>query len=225
MSFPNTDDFRSGIVGKVRAAARRAGSLRAVSLGLALLAPSLPVSAEAQDARAPMVSPSERPALPGLVDGHGAPYDPWDDAKGWRLMYFGFTNCPNICPTSLFEMAAALDLVAPKIRSKITPVFATVDPARDTPAVMSRYVVPLTYTFTTLTGPIETMDKLAWTYKIITARPKTTDGQPYSVDHSSIVLLLDPSGAAVERFAYAVTYQEVARRVEARVRGTPVPPA
>lgn len=201
-----------------RRAVRAAGRLAAMALGVALLL--APGAAHAQAAGA-----AERPALPGLVDGRGEPYDVWSADKGWRLMYFGFTHCPEICPTSLFEMTAALDLVAERERRLVTPVFATVDPARDTPEVMSRYVSPLGYPFVTLTGPTDTMQRLAWRYGIIAVRAGASSGGSYSVDHSSLVLLVDPSGEAVERFPYAMTYEEVARRVEARLKGAPLPPA
>lgn len=161
------------------------------------------------------------PRAGGLSDQTGAPFDERSLQGGFHLVYFGFTNCPEICPTSLFEMTAAIDLLPDEHRAKVTPVFVTLDPARDTSAVMARYVQPLGHGFVTVSGPVEAIDRFAATAGIFAVRHVPDAGGNYSVDHSSEVLLFGPDGRQLERFPYSMDFREVAVRLAAHVAGTP----
>lgn len=169
----------------------------------------------------PVLSKAAPPA--GLVDQSGQSFDDAAMRKGWHLMYFGFTNCPEVCPTSLFEMTASLDLLPEASRRLITPVFVTLDPARDTAERMADYVKPLGHGFVTVSGTQEAIDRFAAANKIIAIR-NGLPGEDYTVDHSSFVLLFDPAGREVERFPYAMDYREVAERIAARLVSAPKAP-
>ncbi|SES28509.1 SCO family protein [Rhizobium sp. NFR03] len=149
---------------------------------------------------------------PGLVDQQGRTFDAASLKGRWHLMYFGFTHCPEVCPTSLFEMTAALDLLAPVQQEQITPVFVTVDPKRDTPELMAAYVKPLGHGIVTVSGDVEAIDRFAISRRIVAVR-NIQDGPDYTVDHTSSVQLLDPQGREVERFPYDMDYHEVSRRI------------
>ncbi|WP_058636227.1 SCO family protein [Aureimonas ureilytica] len=159
-------------------------------------------------------------AAAGLVDQTGRAFDEAALGGGWHLVYFGYTNCPDICPTSLFEMTAALDLLPEASRAEITPVFITLDPARDTAEVMARYVQPLGHGFVTVSGDETSVDRFAFRHRIVAVR-NVHQGANYSVDHTSSVLLFGPDGREVERFPYEMDFHEVARRMAAHMAAAP----
>ena len=155
----------------------------------------------------------------GLFTQDGRRFDEASLTGGWHLVYFGYTQCPDICPTSLFEMTAAIDRLPVELRPRVTPVFVTVDPARDTSAVMSNYVKPLGHGFVTVSGDIESIDRFAFRNKIVAIR-HLDQGADYLVDHSSYLLLFGPDGREIERFPYDMDFQEVSRRIGAHMAAT-----
>ncbi len=157
----------------------------------------------------------------GLVDQTGASFDQTSLSGGFHLVYFGFTNCPEVCPTSLFEMTAAIDLLPEAERAKVTPIFVTLDPARDTSELMARYVQPLGHGFVTVSGPVEAIDRFAAQNRIVAVRNLPEPDGSYSVDHSSEVILFGPDGREIERFPYSMDYREVAQRLGNHVASTP----
>ena len=115
------------------------------------------------------------------------------DFRGkWMLVYFGYTQCPDACPLALNNIANALDLLKGD-RSQVAPIFITVDPARDTPAIMGRYVGLFDKQITGLTGTQAQLDKVEHEYRVYAARHPTKDGG-YTMDHSSIIYVMDKSG-------------------------------
>lgn len=186
---------------------------RSISLRLAMGGMLLAMSATSLSAASSAAPPA------GLVDQTGRAFDEAAMRKGWHLVYFGFTHCPEVCPTSLFEMTASLDLVPEASRKLVTPVFVTLDPARDTAQGMAEYVKPLGHGFVTVSGTQEAIDSFAAAHKIIAIR-NGLPGEDYTVDHSSFVLLLDPAGQEIERFPYAMDYREVAERIAAHLDKT-----
>lgn len=157
----------------------------------------------------------------GLVDQTGAPFDERSLSGGFHLVYFGFTNCPEVCPTSLFEMTAAIDLLPEAERTKVKPVFITLDPARDTSETMARYVEPLGHGFTTVSGDVTAVDRLAAANGIFAVRHVPEADGSYNVDHSSEVLLFGPDGRQLERFPYSMDFHDVARRLAVHVTKAP----
>jgi protein SCO1 len=115
----------------------------------------------------------------------------------WQLVYFGYTLCPDACPTALNEIAGALQQLGP-LADKVQPLFITVDPQRDTPAVIGDYVRNFDPRIVGLTGSPEAIAAVAKAYKVYYAVHRTGNGpDDYLMDHSGFVYLMDPEGRFV----------------------------
>lgn len=115
----------------------------------------------------------------------------------YMLVYFGYATCPDVCPTTLADVAAALDALGAR-GAAVQPVFITIDPARDTPAVLGPYVANFSPRFVGLTGTAEQVAAVAREYRVYYARHRTGDGpNDYTMDHSSILYLMGPDGAFI----------------------------
>ncbi|MEA1834935.1 SCO family protein [Methylobacterium durans] len=110
-----------------------------------------------------------------------------------RLVYFGFTSCPDVCPTDLQEIARALNLLG-AAGEAIQPVFITLDPERDTSALLAEYVPNFHSRLIGLTGSPEAVREAAEAYKVFYERVARPDGG-YTIDHSAFVYLMDPAGS------------------------------
>ena len=147
---------------------------------------------------------SNGPSAPGaiggpfqLVNGDGKPVTDKDFRGKYMLVYFGYTFCPDVCPTTLTAVADAMDRLGPAA-SRIRPVFITVDPKRDTPAVVKQYAGAFGNTITGLTGTPEEIAKVAREYRVYYAEHRTGPGpDDYSMDHSSILYLVGPDGSFI----------------------------
>jgi protein SCO1 len=117
------------------------------------------------------------------------------DFRGkYMLVYFGYTYCPDVCPTTLNAVAAALDKLGPKAM-QLRPIFITVDPERDTPDVMKQYTGAFGPDLIGLTGTPDQIAKVAKEYRVYYAKHVTGAGpNDYSMDHSSIIYLMGPDG-------------------------------
>lgn len=132
-----------------------------------------------------------------LVDGQGKPVSDRDFRGRFMLVYFGYTMCPDVCPTTLNQVAEALDKLGPKAE-RVQPVFITLDPERDTPAVVKQYTAAFTPRLVGLTGTSEQIAQVAREYRVYYAIHRTGNGsQDYTVDHSSVLYLMDPNGRFV----------------------------
>lgn len=141
---------------------------------------------------APRVSPAiEKPAMT-LIDANGDPYDLTSQTDGKvTLLYVGYTHCPDVCPTHMANIAAALTRVDPDVRDAITVVFATSDPARDTPERLATYLANFNPSFIGLTGSQEQMDDFQRQIGMEPAfiEPGTDDGEGnYEVAHASFII-------------------------------------
>jgi len=118
----------------------------------------------------------------------------------WLLVFFGFTSCPDTCPTALLEIAAALDKLGPDA-DKLQPLFITVDPLRDTPAVMENYTQSFDPRIVGLTGTPQQIAAVAQEYGVYYAPRKIGPGvEDYVMDHGSYLYLMDPEGKFVRGF-------------------------
>lgn len=136
------------------------------------------------------------------------------DITGWKLVYFGFTHCPEICPTSLHSMAEALDALGP-VSLGITPVFVTVDPERDTPEILARYVSYFHPRMIAIAPHPDQLPDLAKAWRVKYARVELQDSGSYSMDHTAVVFLADPSGAIVGRYPHDLDGAALADRIRA----------
>ncbi|HEX2942012.1 MAG TPA: SCO family protein [Rhodopila sp.] len=128
----------------------------------------------------------------------------------YMLVYFGYTFCPDVCPTTLNAVADAMDRLGPEAR-KLQPVFITVDPKRDTPAVVKRYAAAFGPSIIGLTGTPEQIAKVAGEYRVYFAEHRTGPGpNDYSMDHSSVLYLMDPQGQFLAPVRADATGEEMA---------------
>lgn len=120
------------------------------------------------------------------------------DFRGrYMLVYFGYTYCPDVCPTTLTAVAAMLDKLGPKAQV-LVPIFITVDPQRDTPQVMQSYTAAFSPKLIGLTGTPDEIARVAKEYQVYYAKHVTGPGpDDYSMDHSSIIYLMGPDGKFV----------------------------
>lgn len=132
-----------------------------------------------------------------LLNGNGQTVTDRDFRGKYMLVYFGYTFCPDVCPTTLNAVADALDRLGAKA-DLVQPVFITVDPKRDTPAVMKRYAAAFTPRLIGLTGSAAQIAQVAKEYHVYYAEHRTGPGpNDYSVDHSSVLYLMGPNGKFV----------------------------
>lgn len=157
-----------------------------------------------------------RPSIGGpftLVDQEGRTVTS-DSLKGKpTLIYFGFTYCPDVCPTSLLLMETAIEKLGPSAANKVNLVLITVDPERDTPALLKGYVTNFGPTFMGLTGTPEQVAAAARAYRVYYQKVPGKDGAPYLMDHSSIVYLLDRNGRFVTHFTHDAKAEAIAAAV------------
>ena len=137
-----------------------------------------------------------------------------EDIPGWKLVYFGYTQCPDICPTSLQSMTLALDALGP-LGERITPVFVTVDPERDTPDVVAKYVSYFHPRMIGISPHPDQLPALAKAWHIKYARVEEKDRNTYSIDHTAAIFLVDPSGAIAGRFSHDLDGNALADRIRA----------
>lgn len=141
------------------------------------------------------VLPESRPLPPfALVDHRGRPFTRDDLAGEWRLLFFGFTHCPDICPATLQQLAIARKRAIDNGDPFPGIVLVSVDPERDTPAALDAYIRSFGDGVTGLTGTIESLTALTKPLGIYFAKSGDVAGD-YSVDHSSVVLLVDDQAA------------------------------
>ncbi len=136
------------------------------------------------------------------------------DFRGrWMLVYFGYTHCPDACPTALQDMAGALDELGPDASKNVAAVFITVDPERDTPQVMRNYVSGFDAPITGLSGSPEQIAAAARAYRVYYKRHDESGGD-YAMDHSSIIYVMNPKGQFVANF----THQSAPDAIAAKLR-------
>jgi protein SCO1/2 len=129
-----------------------------------------------------------------LVDGDGKPVTDQTWRGKYMLVYFGYTFCPDVCPTTLSSVADALDKMGTKA-DRIQPLFITVDPRRDIPLVVKQYAAAFGPRIIGLTGSPEQIAAAAKAYRVYYAEHRTGPGpEDYSMDHSSVLYLMGPDG-------------------------------
>ena len=148
-----------------------------------------------------------------LEDGNGRQVTDRDFRGKYMLIYFGYTFCPDVCPTTLTDMADALDRLGPKA-DRLQPLFITIDPKRDTPAVVKQYAAAFSPRLIGLTGSPEQIAQVANAYRVYYAEHRTGPGPgDYTMDHSSILYLMGPDG----RFIAPIRADETAADMAADI--------
>jgi protein SCO1/2 len=128
-----------------------------------------------------------------LTDGTGRAVTDRDFRGSWLLIYFGYTHCPDACPTTLSDIAAGLDKMKGPDRARVRVLFITVDPSRDTPAVIGAYARAFGPEFVGLTGTPDQIATAEAEYHVYARRAELKGGD-YAMDHSSIIYVMRPDG-------------------------------
>jgi cytochrome oxidase Cu insertion factor (SCO1/SenC/PrrC family) len=136
------------------------------------------------------------------------------------LVFFGYTYCPDVCPTELQVMTAALDEMG-KAGESIQPVFVTVDPERDTPEIMKSYVENFGPRLIGLTGSPDEIAAMAKAYRVYYAKAGKAGNPDYLMDHSSIIYLMGPDGSYVKHFTYTTDAGKLAQGLADAIAGSP----
>lgn len=155
-----------------------------------------------------------------LVDTSGRTVDQ-DILKGkWSVVFFGYTHCPDICPTTLFEMAQVEPLLGAEVKDFQT-VFVSVDPARDTVAQMKAYVANDAFPkrLIGLTGSPAQVDAAAKAYKVF--YQKAGEGDDYAVNHAAYSVLMTPKGRFACVLPYGATPEQTAGKIRTAMQAGP----
>ena len=151
-----------------------------------------------------------------LIDQNGKTVTQADYAGKLMLVYFGFTFCPDICPTELLIMGQAVDLLGEK-GAEVVPIFVTVDPKRDPPTKMKEYVTPFHPRFVGLSGSEAQVSAAAKAYRVYYRYVPAKDGaelcDDYRVDHTSYVYLMDRTGKFVTHFVHGQGAETIAEGI------------
>jgi protein SCO1/2 len=131
------------------------------------------------------------------------------------LMFFGFTHCPDVCPTSLQLIAGALDKLGTQKAQRVVPIFVTVDPERDTPDVIKDYVGTFDPRIVGLTGTPDEVQTAVRAYRVY-ARKVPDEAAPgqYTMDHTAILYLMGPDGRFITHFTHGTPVDTMAAAID-----------
>ncbi|MCM2343520.1 MAG: SCO family protein [Alphaproteobacteria bacterium] len=143
-----------------------------------------------------------------LLNHHGQNVSHRDFTGSFRLMFFGFTYCPDVCPTELKRLALVLQGLGAEA-DKITPILVTIDPERDTPAVLKDYLARFDERFIGLTGSVEQIKHMEKLFKVYAARNDDPTLSDYMMNHSALVYLIGPDDRVLHLFHSQDTPEEM----------------
>lgn len=152
-----------------------------------------------------------------LTDHRGVVRSERDFAGRWMLIFFGFANCPDVCPTTLAEVAAVMEGLG-NDTAKVQPIFISIDPERDTPQALADFVPRFDAGIIGLTGTPEQIAATAETFPIYyerIAEASAPDG--YTMGHTSHLFLFDPQGGFAHSWAYGTPAEEILAGLSERI--------
>jgi protein SCO1 len=147
---------------------------------------------------APVVSAAAVGGPFQLLDHNGRTITDQDLKGRPYLVFFGFTHCPDVCPTALFEISEVLRSLGPDA-AKARALFVTVDPERDTPEKLKEYLSSFDPHLIGVTGAPEALERMLKAYRVYYRKVPTESG--YTLDHTSLVYLMDKNGRFVSPFS------------------------
>ena len=151
-----------------------------------------------------------------LVDPSGKTVTDSDFRGRWMLVYFGYTFCPDVCPTELQAVAASLDKLGSQA-TKLAPIFITVDPDRDTPSVMGEYVKLFDDRIIGLSGSPAQIAAALRAYRVYAVKSESKATTSYLMDHSSFLYLMGPDGKLRTLFKPGTSSDEIAASIRAKM--------
>ena len=150
-----------------------------------------------------------------LIDQTGATRSDADFRGKLMLIYFGYSNCPDVCPTTLAVIADALQKMGDKA-ARVVPIFITTDPARDTPKVLGLYMKAFGPEFVGLTGDAATVDAVGKEFHVYSRR-RDLPGGGYAMDHTSVLYVMGPDGKYLTHYDEAISPDDLAKDLEKRL--------
>jgi len=150
-----------------------------------------------------------------LTDQSGKRVTDKDFRGRYMLIYFGYSFCPDVCPTTLAVMAQTLEKVGDRSR-RVAPILITIDPERDTPKVLEDYVKAFGPTFVGLTGSAAEIKDVEKKYRVYAVK-KPLEGGNYGMDHSSVIYLMGPDGKLVSFYDEAISPDDLAKELKQRL--------
>ena len=156
-----------------------------------------------------------------LIDQDGKPVTDADFKDRYRLMYFGYTFCPDVCPTDAAVLSRGLqayEKVRPGRAAKVQPIFITVDPGRDDPVALKAFVTAFHPRLIGLTGTPVAIAAALKNYGIYARQVATSDPENYLVDHFAVFYLFGPDGAPIAFLPHGSTAVDVTAMLETYVR-------
>lgn len=146
-----------------------------------------------------------------LTDQDGKRVTDADYAGKWKLVFFGFTSCPEVCPTTLNNLALTLKALGP-LAGKVQPLFITIDPERDTAAVLKSYTQAFDSRIAGLTGTADEIAAAAKAYGVF--YQKIPQGSDYTMDHTTLIYVMRPDGRFQMVLRYDETPDDMAAKLE-----------
>ena len=150
-----------------------------------------------------------------LTDQSGKRVSDKDFRGRYMLIYFGYSFCPDVCPTTLAVMAQALEKLGDRSQ-RITPILITIDPERDTPKVLEDYVKAFGPSFIGLTGSADEIKAVEKKYRVYAVK-KPLEGGNYGMDHSSVIYLMGPDGKLVSFYDEAISPDDLAKELKSKI--------
>jgi len=162
-----------------------------------------------------------KPRLGGpfeLLDRKGKPVTDKDYLGQYLLIYFGFTFCPDICPQEMEKQTRAVELIDESLGPVVTPVFISVDPARDTPPMVDEYCQDFHPRIAGLTGTPEQVKAVSRAYRVYYNEGIRNSDKDYLIDHSIIHYFVGKDGKFIEFFGKNMTAQEMANKMKVAIK-------
>jgi len=155
-----------------------------------------------------------------LTDQSGKHVSDKDFRGRYMLIYFGYSFCPDVCPTTLGVMAEALQKLGSDSR-RVVPIFITIDPERDTPKVLADYMKAFGPQFVGLTGSPAAIKEVEKEYRVYAVKrpldPSKGSGGGYGMDHSSVLYLMGPNGKLVSFYDEAISPDDLAKDLRQKI--------
>ena len=176
---------------------------------------------EATDRESPVPVRSVIEARFTLVDHHGNAVTEQTYRGKWLLVFFGYTSCPDVCPTTLYDMALTLKALGADA-GRLQALFVSVDPERDTVDVLAKYIPAFGPSITGLTGQPENVEQAARTFRVHYEKV-VSPGMPggYSMDHQSTLYLIRPDGVFETAFPHGMTVERMAEAIRRHITHDP----
>ncbi len=143
-----------------------------------------------------------------LTDHNGKGVSDKDYSGKFRLMFFGFTYCPDVCPTELKRLSMVLEGLGADAAA-ITPLFVTIDPERDSPKVLKDYLARYDERFIGLTGSVKQIEHMEDIYKVYSAKAQDPEHTEYTMNHSALVYLIAPDDKVLHLFHSSDTPDQI----------------